>query len=124
MSELNVTTAVPLSWLTTASLTASSASSAFFTLASQWPHIIPSIFIVFVIDFSSLSFGLFVLFFLSGVAFLSCLGSYTLHRFSRKALVTTQKLDRLIAAAPNIGLSFHPNKGYHKPAASGIPITL
>ena len=39
------------------------------------------------------------------------------HRFSRRALVTTQKLDRLIAAAPNIGLSFHPNKGYHKPAA-------
>ncbi len=48
----------------------------------------------------------------------------TENRFSRNALVTTQKLDKLIAAAPNIGFNFHPNIGYHTPAASGIPITL
>ena len=40
------------------------------------------------------------------------------------ALVTTQKLDKLMAAAPNIGFNFHPKTGYHTPAANGIPITL
>lgn len=39
-------------------------------------------------------------------------------------LVTTQKLERLIAAAPNIGFNVHPKIGIHTPAASGIPITL
>ena len=34
-----------------------------------------------------------------------------LTRFKRNAFVTTQKLDKLIAAAPNIGLSFHPQIG-------------
>ena len=35
--------------------------------------------------------------------------SYIFIRLSLNALVTTQKLDKLIAAAPNIGLSVHPN---------------
>ena len=38
--------------------------------------------------------------------------------------MTTQKLDRLIAAAPNIGSSIQPVIGIHTPAASGMPITL
>ena len=45
-------------------------------------------------------------------------------RFNLSAFITTQKLERLIAAAPNIGLSSHPKIGIHTPAASGIPITL
>ena len=46
------------------------------------------------------------------------------NRFRRRAFVTTQKLERLIAAAPNIGFSFQPNSGIHTPAASGIPMIL
>ena len=38
--------------------------------------------------------------------FLSLLASYILKRFSLSAFVTTQKLDKLMAAAPNIGFSF------------------
>ena len=49
---------------------------------------------------------------------------WILNRFSRSAFVTTQKLERLMAAAPNIGFSVHPKIGIHTPAASGIPITL
>ena len=45
-------------------------------------------------------------------------------RFSLKALVTTQKLERLMAAAPNMGFNFQPKTGYHNPAARGIPTTL
>ena len=87
------------------------ASNAFFTAASQWPHIIPSIFIVFVIEVFSFSLlivvsaatasavtGCF-----SGLSFLELL---TGKRLSLKALETTQKLERLMAAAPNIGFSF------------------
>ena len=44
-------------------------------------------------------------------------------RFSRRALDTTQKLDRLIAAAPNMGLSVSPS-GTNTPAASGMPSVL
>ena len=40
------------------------------------------------------------------------------------ALVTTQKLDRLIAAAANTGLSCHPRRLIKTPAARGIPSTL
>jgi len=43
---------------------------------------------------------------------------------SLSAFITTQKLDRLIAAAPNIGLSSHPNTGIKTPAARGMPIML
>ena len=56
--------------------------------------------------------------------FLSLLASYILNRFSLNAFVTTQKLDRLIAAAPNIGFNFQPKTGIQIPAASGIPIAL
>ena len=108
------------SWLTTASLTPSIASRVFFTLASQCPHIIPSIFIVFVMVDSSCFFLLSFLCFI----FLSLLASYILKRFSLSAFVTTQKLDKLMAAAPNIGFSFSPNNGYQIPAANGIPMTL
>ena len=45
-------------------------------------------------------------------------------KFNLSAFVTTQKLDRLMANAPNIGLSVQPNIGIHTPAASGIPIIL
>ena len=44
-------------------------------------------------------------------------------RLSRRAFDTTQKLDRLIAAAPNIGLSVSPS-GMNTPAASGMPMVL
>ena len=50
--------------------------------------------------------------------------SYILKKFSLKAFVTTQKLDKLIAAAPNIGFNCQPNIGIQTPAARGIPITL
>ena len=56
--------------------------------------------------------------------FLSCFVLWILTRLSRNAFVTTQKLERLIAAAPNIGLSVQPVSGIQQPAASGIPITL
>ena len=46
------------------------------------------------------------------------------NKFNRNALETTQKLLKLIAAAPNMGLSSQPNIGIHTPAASGMPITL
>ena len=39
-----------------------------------------------------------------------------------QALMT--ELDKLMAAAPNIGFNVHPKIGIHTPAASGIPITL
>ena len=45
-------------------------------------------------------------------------------KFSRRAFVTTQKLDRLMAAAPNMGFSSQPNTGINKPAARGIPMVL
>ena len=46
------------------------------------------------------------------------------NRFSRSAFITTQKLERLIAAAPNIGLSCRPKMGINAPAAIGIPMQL
>ena len=45
------------------------------------------------------------------------------NRFSRRALLTTQKLDRLMAAAPNMGFSVRP-KEMNAPAASGMPMVL
>ena len=56
--------------------------------------------------------------------FLSLRLSLTFSKFSLNALVTTQKLDKLMAAAPNIGFNFHPKTGIQIPAARGIPITL
>ena len=53
-----------------------------------------------------------------------CSNRCGLKSFNRRALHTTQTLLKLIAAAPNIGFNFHPNSGYHTPAASGIPIIL
>ena len=60
-------------------------------------------------------------------SFLFYLYSFTLYsftKFSRSAFMTTQKLDRLIAAAPNIGFNFQPSRLMNTPAASGMPITL
>ena len=54
----------------------------------------------------------------------SALESYILNQLRRSALLTTQKLERLMAAAPNIGFNCHPNSGIHTPAASGIPMAL
>ena len=126
-SSASLTTAVPFSWLTLAPFTPSRDSSDPFTEASQCLHIIPSILIVFFIPGSSLSSSS-ISFIICGISirflFLSCLVFLISNRFSVSAFVTTQKLDRLIAAAPNIGLSCHPRRCIHTPAASGIPITL
>ena len=43
---------------------------------------------------------------------------------ARQAQDRIKKLDKLMAAAPNIGLSCQPSRCIHAPAASGIPITL
>ena len=48
----------------------------------------------------------------------------SLTKFNRSAFITTQKLERLIAAAPNMGVMPTPNTGIHTPAASGMPTTL
>ena len=48
---------------------------------------------------------------------------YSLQKFSRRALDTTQKLDRLMAAAPNMGFRVSP-RGTNTPAARGMPMTL
>ena len=42
----------------------------------------------------------------------------------RSALLTTQTLLKLMAAAPNIGFNFNPQIGYKSPAASGMPMLL
>ena len=109
---------MPLSWLTLAALTSGRASRAFLTLASQCPHIMPSIFMVFSIVVTS-SECLECLDF-KGLSFLA---SRRLNRFSRRALETTQKLERLMAAAPNMGFSVSP-KGMKSPAARGMPMVL
>ena len=79
----------------------------------------PSIFIVTSIDFSSLWCLLLI-----WCIFLSCAGLWTFTKFSLSAFETTQKLERLIAAAPNIGSRLQPNRFTNTPAASGIPIVL
>ena len=111
---------MPCSWLTTASSTWGSASKHFLTRASQCAHIMPSIFIVFsmvAVSFASiLTSTVFI--------FLSRFALRILKKFRRSAFVTTQTLERLIAAAPNIGFSCQPKSGIHTPAASGMPITL
>ena len=56
--------------------------------------------------------------------FLSFFELYIENQFKRNALVTTQKLDKLIAAAPNIGFNCQPKIGIQSPAANGIPIAL
>jgi len=48
--------------------------------------------------------------------------SFTFRR--RSALVITETLLKLIAAAAMMGLSSHPNLGYRMPAAIGTPIEL
>ena len=48
----------------------------------------------------------------------------SLTKFSRSAFITTQKLERLMAAAPNMGVMPTPNTGIHTPAANGMPTTL
>ena len=119
-------TAVPVSWLTTASVIKGSASRAFFTEASQCLHIIPLIFTVFVMVLflsffcSSLIDSVIVRGIFAALSGLSFAGSFSLNRFSRRAFMQTVKLERLMAAAPIIGLIFHPKR----PAASGMQIRL
>ena len=48
----------------------------------------------------------------------------SLTKFNRSAFITTQKLERLMAAAPNMGVMPTPNTGIHTPAANGMPTTL
>ena len=45
-------------------------------------------------------------------------------KFSRRALDTTQKLLRLMAAAPNIGFIRQPSTPINTPAANGMPSVL
>ena len=56
--------------------------------------------------------------------FLSLFGSLMSKRFNLNAFETTQKLERLIAAAPNTGERVSPKNGINAPAASGIPTAL
>ena len=53
----------------------------------------------------------------------SWLASRSLYRFRRRALDTTQKLDRLIAAAAIMGSKARPSP-LRAPAAMGMPMTL
>ena len=110
-------TAVPFSWSAVASSTPGIASKAVFTVFSQWPHIMPSIFMVFSTVVSWTCSTCLCL------RFLSWLASRMLNRFSRRALDTTQKLLKLIAAAPNMGFRVRP-KVTNRPAARGIPTLL
>ena len=115
---LAVVTTIIFSWLTSAVSTSGSASSAFLTRASQCGHIMPSILSLSFITGSSFLISLFFI----GIIISSFGRSFT--KFRRRAFVTTQKLERLIAAAPNIGLSCKPKNGINTPAASGMPIIL
>ena len=54
---------------------------------------------------------------------LSWLGSCILNRLSRSAFDTTQKLERLMAAAPSMGLRLSPAHT-KQPAATGIQTAL
>ena len=78
----------------------------FFTLASQWPHIMPSIVMVLSIPCSVVMFRSSFRIRFDSLFFLTSRASET---DSDAGVVTTQKLERLIAAAPNIGFSFQPN---------------
>ena len=60
---------------------------------------------------------------LAAVSLLSTGGRSSLNRRNRRALVTTHTLDRLMAAAANIGLSSTPRPD-SAPAATGMPIRL
>ena len=75
--------------------------SAFFTAASQCPHIIPSICIIFFIVLSSF---LDLFFFFLAFNFLSFDASYILKKIQSQCVRYSQKLDKLMAAAPNIDL--------------------
>ncbi len=55
--------------------------------------------------------------------FLSRPASRRRKRLSRSALDTTQKLERLMAAAPSMGFSVSPS-GINTPAAMGMPTVL
>ena len=68
------------------------------------------------------SFLVFLAFF--SFIFPSCRASCGLKRLSRNALLTTQKLDKLIAAAQNMGFNVQPNSDTNAPAANGIPKAL
>ena len=101
----------------------STASRAFFTCISQCPHIIPFTEIFMVVSLFCVLFDIrFPVMEFS--TFLSCLESRAFTKFSLNAFVTTKKLERLIAAAPNMGFSFQPRRAVNAPAASGIPMTL
>ena len=101
------TTAVPASWLTTASLTPSIDSRVFLLL----PHSVRTSFLRLLMFFP---FSCPSTFFFDFI-FLSFSALCTEKRFKRNALVTTQKLDKLIAAAPNIGFNFQPKNGSIRP---------
>ena len=124
----SMTTAVPFSWLAVASVTPSTASSAVFTAFSQWAHIMPSIFSVAVFPLSaafpppSHARSLPSLTGSGLRRYLRCF--LMLNRLSLSAFATTHTLDRLMAAAPNIGFISQPNSGIQAPAASGMPMTL
>ena len=92
-------------------------------------HIMPSTLIVFSITFSSLFFAVS-----DGLGCSLCgrtIGSHAcltrspaLKKRRRSALDTTHTDERLIAAAPIIGLSLMPNGTHSAPAAIGMPMQL
>ena len=116
MGPVTAMTAVPFSQLTWAEATWGRASSAPFTRFSQCSHIMPETSSIFSVSSPT------------GADFCarrrSWAAEWSLNQFSRRALLTTQKLERLMAAAPNMGLRVQPKMGIHTPAASGMPITL
>ena len=101
-----------------AAVTPPRADRAFSTWATQWAHIMPSIFRVLVIVFSSLcSSGSSVVMSTGQLPWQGdCSGGATdlnllLKKRRRKALDTTHTELRLMAAAANMGLSCQPSRG-------------
>lgn len=86
----------------------------FFTAASQWLHIMPSTVNVLVMGLSSgsevsgdtLVSGLAAV--VIGAAPVSLWELPMFAKFKRNALVTTQKLERLMARAANVAFRLHP----------------
>ena len=102
--------------------TPSMALRAFSTWAWQWAHIMPLMLMVLVIalvPFVSTDLGVPSETGAAGDSRRS--GRKNLRR---RALDTTHTEDRLMAAAPNMGESWSWNRGYHTPAARGMPIML
>ena len=114
-------------WLAAALCTPSTASSAAFTRASQWAHIMPLMVMVFLSISSASLLFVSVLSYTCGAAFATGAAAFfrrLLQPRSRRALLTTHTELRLMAAAAIMGFSVIPNAGYSAPAATGMPMAL